>query len=582
MRKYNLKYCIAIFFLVFTACEKNLEKLPLDEISSEVYWKTTNDLKLFVNQFYPTAFNVSGSDRYEGIFAADLESDDMVHVQEIPRLQGSRVVPATGGWNYVPIRGVNYFMANYQKCESDFEEYKRYVGEALFFRAHFYFELVKAYGDVPYVSIPLHTDSEELFNGRTPRNQVVDSIIADLDKAIEYLPAGKQEGGTRLNMEIAQLYKSRVCLYEGTWEKYHAGDVFKAANADPQKYLQMAVQASEAVMQSGAYSIFTTGNPQWDYFFFGQTDYANNPEVLFWKKYDLNLGVGHARQFQIATGKSGGMGLTKSFVESYLCSDGNPIYNSDGSFNALYQGDGDLISTTKNRDLRIKQTIFTPGFPLQVIGGDTTYFVRPSVDQPAHTVNPTGYQINKTLNFDPVHHKSLDTHADGFTGWILFRFAEVLLNYAEAKAELGTLTQSDIDISIKLLRDRIGMPNLVIANIKTDPNWQFPDLSPVINEIRRERRIEFIGEGFRWNDLARWAAADELIAGKRPLGAKFNALDYPDLSAGDFSLTNGYFDPLKSRMPNGYGFKVGRDYLNAISIQELTLNSGLNQNPGWE
>src|SRR5690606_1325934 len=121
-----------------------------------------------VNQFYPTAFSVSESDRYEGIFAADLESDDMVHVQEIPRLQGSRVVPATGGWNYVPIRGVNYFMANYEKCEDDFEEYKRYVGEALFFRAFFYFELVKAYGDVPYVSTPLHTDSEELFNGRTP------------------------------------------------------------------------------------------------------------------------------------------------------------------------------------------------------------------------------------------------------------------------------------------------------------------------------------------------------------------------------------------------------------------------------
>ncbi len=581
MKIIKLKYLVIILFLALTACEGFLDRTPLDEISSEDYWKSTNDLKLYVNQFYPNAFYVSGSDRYEHIFAADIESDDMLHVQEMPRLQGSRVIPATGGWNYSTIRSVNYFFDNYEQCESDFDEYKIYVGEALFFRAFFYFDLVKEYGDVPYFDKALQTDSEELYLARTPRNQVINFIIDDLDLAMTYLPSGKQEGGNRLSKDIAQLFKSRVCLYEGTWEKYHSGDPFGVSNPNSEEYLQMAVQAAESVMLTGVYNIYSTGNPEWDYFFFSEVDYSDNPEVLLQKDYNLDLGLGHARQFQTATGTSGGAGLTKSFVESYLCTDGKPIYLSNGSPNPLYQGDGDLITTATNRDPRFVQTIFTPGFPLQIEGADTTYFVRPSVDEAAHTVNPTGYQINKILNFDPIHHASLSTSGVGFTGWIIFRYAEVLLNYAEAKAELGTLTQGDIDKTIKLLRDRVGMPNLDISSIENDPNWLFPDLSPVLNEIRRERRVELIGEGFRWNDIARWAAADEVLTGHRPLGAMFNSIDYPDLNADDYSLTDGYFDPLKSRLPNGYGFDLERDYLSPISTEELTLNINLDQNPGW-
>jgi starch-binding outer membrane protein, SusD/RagB family len=581
MKIINLKYCVIILFLAMTACNKELDLYPLDQITSENYWKTTNDLKLYVNQFYPNAFSPSGSDQLQSVFATDLPTDDLTYVQADETLRGSRSVPATGGWDYTNIRSLNVFFANYTSCKSSFEEYKRYLGEAYFFRAFYYFNNVKTYGDVPFISKPMETNSKELFEARMPRNQVVDSIIVDLDKAIEYIPSGKQEGGTRLSKEIVQLFKSRVCLYEGTWEKYHTGDVFGVSNPNPQKYLELAVQAANDVMQSGLYTIYSKGNPKWNYFFFAQVDYSTNPEVLFWKKYDVALGIGNAIEFQTATGKGGGVGITKSFVESYLCSDGKPIYLRDGSRNPLYQGDGDLKTTSINRDPRFIQTIFTPGFPLQIVGSDTTFFVRPSVNDPAHTVCPTGYQLDKILNFDPIHHASLETMGVGFTGWIFFRYAEVLLNYAEAKAELGTLTQEDVDKSIKLLRDRVSMPNLNILNIETDPNWLFPSLSPVINEIRRERRVELVLEGFRWDDIARWAAADEVIVGKRPLGGLFNAIDYSDLSAANFSLTNGYFDPLKNQLPNGYGFDLGRDYLSPISTQELNLNKNIVQNPGW-
>ncbi len=582
MKKFNIKYCVFMLFLALNACKGDyLDKLPLDSITSENYWKTTSDLELYVNQFYPAEFTVSGSDQLQNVFANDLSTDDITYVQSDERLRGSRSVPGTGGVNYGMIRNINYFFAHYQTCEDPFDEYKRYVGEALFFRAYAYFYFVKLYGDVQYVTKPLSTDSEELYMSRTPRNAVVDSIVADLDKAIDYLPSGNQEGGTRLSKEVALLFKSRVCLYEGTWEKYHSGDIFGVSNPNPDKYLQMAAQAAEAIMQSGNYAIYSKGDPKWNYFFFADVDYSSNPEVLFWKKYDFSLGIGHSRQFQIATGSGGGIGLTKSLVESYLCTDGNPISSSDGSLNSLYHGDGDLISVTTNRDPRLKQTIFTPGFPLQIRGTDTTFFVRPTVNLSAHLACPTGYQLDKTLNWDPIHHITLETTSCGFTGWIFFRYAEALLNYAEAKAELGTLTQGDIDKSIKLLRDRVDMPNLEISSIQTDPNWLFPSLSPVINEIRRERRIELVIESFRWDDIARWAAADELIVNKRPLGAKFNTIDYPDLAAGDFSLTDGYFDPLKGQLPNGYGFNLGRDYLSPYSTEELTLNSNLVQNPGW-
>lgn len=323
------------------------------------------------------------------------------------------------------------------------------------------------------------------------------------------------------------------------------------------------------------------GDPKWNYFFFAKVDYSNNPEVLLWKKYDLDLSLGHARQFQTATGSSGGVGLTKSFAESYLLTDGKPIFLSEGVKNPLYHGDENLLSTLINRDPRFIQTIFTPGFPLQISGSDTVFFTRPSIDESAHTVNPTGYQTNKILNFDPIHHASLSTSGVGFTGWIIMRYAEVLLNLAEAKAELGTISQADIDKTVNLLRQRVGMPDLVISEIVPDPNWSFPEVSPVLNEIRRERRIELVGEGFRWDDIARWAAADELIVGERPLGAKFNSTDYPDLNSSDYRLTNGYLDPLKNQIPNGYGFDVNRDYLSPISTEELTLNPALTQNPGW-
>lgn len=152
------------------------------------------------------------------------------------------------------------------------------------------------------------------------------------------------------------------------------------------------------------------------------------------------------------------------------------------------------------------------------------------------------------------------------------------LSYAEAKAELGTITQADIDMSIKKLRDRVGMPNIDLANIRTDPNWDFPTLSPIINEVRRERRVELVGEGLRAADIKRWAAADELIVGKRPKGFMASQVATNPYPVDE----NGFLDPYKNIIPEGYGFDVNRDYLNAIPKTQIELNPNLTQNPGWQ
>jgi hypothetical protein len=576
MKFKNISFSILTLLFLFTACNKDyLERLPIDAISTNDYWKTANDLKLFANQFY-TSFSDGGA-WSGGIFWFDTGTDNMVHNNYSSTIAGQRTVPSSGGWSYSRIRRVNFFLENYQTVEDDASKYNQYVGEVYFFRAYFYFSLVRSYGNVPWVDKTLQADSEELFAAQTPRNEVVDHILSDLDEAIKLMGSGPKENGNRLNKEIAMLFKSRVALYEGTWEKYHAGTAFGVSGSDGKKYLQAAATAADALISSGKYSVYSTGDPKTDYWhlFNAPASFSGNSEVMLWKKYDAGLGMTHNHQRYLPR-IGGGRGFTRSLINDYLCADGNP---TDG--NPLYQGDGSIEDVIANRDPRIYQTMFTPGWPMEIVGSDTTIkFERSHLYAVGETKCCTGYQLSKGALPDPEQYS---TSWAGFNPSIIFRYAEALLNYAEAKAELGTLTQADVDKSIKPLRNRIGMPNLVLGSIKNDPNWLFPTLSPAINEVRRERRIELASEGYRWSDLMRWKA-DNLIVGVRPKGIKFDNSIYPELEIGKnvFIDANGYVDPYQKSLPNGYEFNPNRDYLYPISTEQLTLNSNLTQNPGWE
>lgn len=564
-------YILFVFFLA--SCTKSfLDRKPLDAIENNDFWHAPSDLKMYVNQYYPVFPNETRND----MNLLDGNSDNQILTSIDPLLSGTRVLTATdAAWNtyWSRIRSVNFFFNSYGTVSGSFASYQQYVGEAYFFRAYFYFDLLKRYGGIPWVTKVLKDDSEELQEPRVERNIVVDSIISDLDKAVSYMNDKGKGDPSRLNKQVALLFKSRVSLFEGTWEKYHAGTPFGVANADGSKYLKIARDAAKEVIDGGLCNVYSTGNPSIDYArLFGQNDYSSNPEILLWKKWDKDLGL--VRWAPSIWGM--GMGVTKELVDSYLAIDGLPI-----SVSPLYAGDATLQNVIKDRDPRLAQSIWIPGDNLNVlVNGDTTKFKKSDIDQTGSYLNVTGYQLKKYSNMWGDNLKL--NYYESEIGSIIFRYAEVLLNYAEARAELGEITQTDLDLTINKLRDRVGIPHLALGSITPDPDWDYPLLSPIINEVRRERRVELSFEGLRLNDLLRWRA-HSIFLNKRPLGAKFIQADYPNMVVGTNIYLNaeGYIDPYQKALPQGYGFKTDRDYLSPIPSNDLTLNKNYVQNPRW-
>ena len=593
MKNNNITYLglFALLILSMMACtDEYLDKLPLDEISSAVYFKHASDFELYANQFYPKTFDdfTDGDPNNgwnQGIWGIETNSDNMIaDWGPDDRLNGNNTVPPSGGgWDhaYSIIRDVNYGLENKNKCEDDPEEYNQYVGELYYFRAAAYFELVKSFGDVPWVDKTLTPESEELYAKRNPRSEIVDHILSDLDSAALLMNSGKNQNGTRLSKEVAWAFKSRVALYEGTWEKYHQNDVFKGST-DGTGYLQAAVEAVKKVMDSGIYSIYSTGDKMQDYFDLTvQIDYSGIDEVILWKKYDLDLNFVH--HHSVASRRASHRGVTRELAASYLTLNGMPR-DVDPAFDEQ-SCDTTGLYEANNLDPRFYQSIASPNAIWAIDGDDVitwgdnrggspmSKWIPQVIDGHWGWTTPTGY--TKRKGFSPQIEIWKGWANENF-GTVFMRYAEVLLNYAEAKAELGTISQTDIDQTINILRDRVGMPHLDMGSITTDPNWDFPSLSPIINEVRRERRVELAFEGFRLDDILRWAAADELIKGKRFKGVLYNNGDSRVPVDG-----NGYVDRFADIIPQGYGFDLGRDYLNAIPIEQITLNPNIEQNPGW-
>ena len=591
MKKINI--LLAAIILVSTSCKKGfLDQAPKSSISDAEYWKSANDLKLYANGYYdapvgaPSNYNTTLLPSFSGYNQAgnfgddaDLGSDNMISIPYNPTLNGESVVPASGGgWDWSQLRTINYFMANYQKVNDKFDNVKPYVGETLFFRALFYFNRLKNFGNLPWIDKPLtNLDTQELFQGRQSRNVIVDHILDDLDKAIQYLPSNGSAEAFRVNKEIAMLFQSRVALYEGTWEKYHSGTPFGVSGQDGSKYLQKAASAAKSLIDNPqGYHLDNMGAAGGYWKLFNQVDYSGSSEVMLWRKFDNSLGL--SQRWYLFVPIALQRGITKSLVDDYLCTDGKPI-----AVSPLYKGDDSLSHVVANRDPRLQQTIFVPGTTITTDrpnGAPNVIFQTPDFTNSANV--PTGYELFKGHNTDATQQVENSTQ-----GLIYFRFAEVLLNFAEAKAELGTLTQGDLDISINLLRNRVGMSHLLMGVITPDPHWEFPGLSPIINEVRRERRVELACEGFRHDDIFRWAAANTLIVNWQPKGAKLKqwATQFTAETLNKYPTdVNGYIEPFKniSSMANGYQFKTDRDYLWPIPNDQLVLNPKLGpNNPGW-
>jgi hypothetical protein len=475
------------------------------------------------------------------------------------------------GWNF--LRAINVGMDNYAKAQVSSEAVRdKYIGEARLFRGWFYADKVSKFGDVPWVEHELNTESEELYAPRTPREEVMEKVLADLTFACEKLPSEKNVEGDpgRFNRWVALAVKSRVCLFEGTWRKYHGG-------TDPNKWLTEAANAAKELIEQGPYSLYTGSDPAHAYNALHRlTDLSGNSEVIYWRKYATGVEVNHFLSYH--AGYVGG--ATKDAVEDYLCTDGLPI-----SLSPLYQGDEVYEKIFENRDPRLRQTILYPEDQPYYRYGNHNYnvYTYPRIRGTAGGRNSsTGYHIIKVYE----NNATIATYNVSTTPAITLRLAEVLLNYAEAKAELGELTQADLDMSINKLRDRVGMPHLML-DPPMDPRYASWGVSSNIVEIRRERRIELFMEGFRYDDLRRWKLGKKLEQkdyGMRWDAANQNRFDPEKKATIKTATLNGipYLEPYQGTDYANPVFDESKHYLWPIPINSLSQNPDLGQNPGWQ
>lgn len=541
MNKYII-IVVVISFLGFTSCNDDfMERYPKDKINDETYWHTESDLKNFANQFYTTLDNI-------GVYSVDDNSDNQANRSKNSFSWNEYTIPSSGdGWgksDWSNIRNCNYFLSHYHTVNGQQSIINQYVGEVYFFKAKFYYEKVLRYGDVPWLTEDLTMSSEELQNKRDDRSIVMDSICACLDNAIKWLPEDMRE--SRLSKYAALALKSRVCLFEGTWRKYRNLD-------QSEKFLKRSIEASEAIINSGKFELYQTGNVEEDYHaLFNQQDYTDNKEAIFFVSYITDKRMNNRPR----SVREAGTGMTKDFVESFLCKDGLPI-----ELSSLYKGDVKFMDEFENRDPRLRQCVYTPDRPIAILPDGSKEYENSPV---FNNMTFTGYRLYKLYSPLSEDNEYIKCTLDD----LIYRYGEVLLNYAEAKAELGECDQAVLDKTINKLRDRVAMPHMNVNIDFIDPNW--PDwevsVSPLINEIRRERRVELACEGLRYNDLCRWKAGKLLENVKSYLGAR-------DPETGEYRI-------LYSGMTRVWNDRL---YLYPIPTDELTYNPNLKpQNPGWE
>lgn len=566
--KYITNTLLGIILLGVCSCNNDfMDRYPTTSISDENFWNSEKDLEIYCNGLYTFIEGHASGHTKSPLLTGDNQSDNMAPQDYNIIAAGEHVVPAKSGdsdWNWTFTRKCNYFLNRYQKTPIKEDVKDAYVGEVMFFKAWDYFKKVKRYGDVPWISKDLNVDSEELYGPRDSRIIVMDSVLHCINWAISKLPAYEKASPNRINRDVALALKARICLHEGTFRKYHGIE-------NHEKFLKEAMTAANTLITEKHYSVYNTGDPEWDYrTLFCSLDLKGNPEMIYYKVYELGL-LGNRTSNFIEGGEANlGFSVSKSLIESYLCKCGKPI----SLCKEHYLGDDSIQSELLNRDPRLTQTVCYPGKDLQ------RETLKPSIpgSNIATGVIPTGYQIIKYWVDDREEYLR---YQNGILDAPIFRYAETLLIYAEAAAELNLCDQNVLDNTINLLRKRAGMPDMRIETLEKDPASDFPELPVLIDEIRRERRVEFALEAMRYDDLMRWKAGKLLE--KTVRGMKFVQSQYPTVVVGKHIDIdeNGYILPYKKILPNGRKFDESKHYYFPLPTEELVLNSNLKQNPNW-
>ena len=583
----KFKYIIAMAGLmgVTSACNDIIDLKPLDSFTDESYWTSVGDLERYANRFY----TMLGGPTWGG----DVDSDNRVPSQYDKWLYNQYLLDDAGDWGWSTIRELNFFMTRYQRVEGTANDINQQVAKVRFFRALDYFGKIKTYGDVPWFDKDLQTtDKEELFKPRDSRDMVLGKIIEDLEFAVEWLPEKNQVPTCALHKDAARSQLARVCLYYGTYKKYHKVQ----GTPTSQELLQKAAKASKEIIDSGRYAIVKAsdagcgmqafeGYPMNYQNLFVQEDLSQNKEAILYREYKEGV-------LMHGLGRNPGVGYSKDFIESFLCTDGKPIGLSD-----LYKGDNTLDEELINRDPRLYQIVDNVHRPwvVQPDGTIEVHFSKFDKSKSAPGVGPntsvTGYENVKFISADPTQ-----WNADASTfDWFIYRYAETLLNYCEAMYELGQCDQKVLDLTINQLRDRVGMPHLNVNVGFTDPNW--PDygytVTPLLQEIRRERRIELVAEGFRYDDIIRWKATKLFENPKTVLGMRVTDDVIGLYDKNTFGGEKGrplveyegkkYIRPYDKDLHDAGRKWADNDkrYLWPISKNVILMNPNITQNPGW-
>ncbi|WP_316812652.1 RagB/SusD family nutrient uptake outer membrane protein [Pedobacter heparinus] len=628
----KIAYLGLLCITIFGACKKDfLDQLPQDRIAPEVFFNTASDIRTYVNAMYETRmpfyiFNTNADNSRLDV-GSDILIDGIIVTATLNQASATGIAGAeSSGWStgFQRIRQDNYLFKNAIGKVEKTPAADHFMGEGYFFRAFDYFTMLKLYGDLPIIT-DLVTDNDvpNLYKPRQSRNEVAKQIIKDLDSAIKKLywkGQGEAVAG-RINKEAAIVFKSRVALFEGTWEYYHGlkNTPFAVAGKDGKEFLALVEPAMQELINYQGTRIYKTGAEPYNRLF-AQNDMSTVDGVFWYRAYD-GAKLTQSNNFYLKTNDNG-PSITDHLVDMYLNKDGSP-QNLTTPYNKL-----NTLST--QLDPRFRQTIYTPDrgpygkIPGREFGSQNLSYPLPALILSQPGVTSTGYRTFKgvVLNAAEVY--------KGETDDIFIRYEEGLLSLAEAKAILGTITQADLDKTVNVIRGRFAGTATTIAPMNLATVQGFPssayreDLGftagapNIVNEIRRERTIEFALEGYRLDDIKRWAVYDKTINGYVPKGAQLQEfLDYfntPGALAADGFNTAGVIFPLlntsgsnanvgaftgsgrinpyfksaqfQNATAAGFYINPGRDYLTFVPVSQIQVykanaNVTLTQNPGW-
>lgn len=586
---------VAASILPFSSCSDFLDREPITKPEAGNFLTGAIQVENYINGLYMTlpSFSKFGL----GVRSEEKNSDNIIAEKYDARLHGqNNQFSGASDWQtgYQNLRKVNYFFHNYKVPEAqENEDVLSLKGEAYFLRAYWHFDLLKKFGSIPVMDA-FWDENATIAGLQIPaktRNEVARFILSDLVEAKNLLHSRGKYSGIRINKEAAMVLAMNVALYEGTWEKYHSSDDFASSTNESNYFLGEVINWGNELFGCGI-DLYKTGQNPGDAFaaLFNSKDLSGMGEVLLWRKYSSDEGVFHDVNGNLKAGvvdSEGAAGITQSLVDNYLNADGTFIDPTNEKFK-------DFKETFEGRDPRLIQTVMNEGAKFASATTATPLHLEEYTDEKKNTISPpklagdgntrslTGYHIR--LGIDTTF-----VSGNGETALPIIRYAEGLLAYAEAAAELEMWSDDIANKTLKALRERAGVKYLAPAKDANFTDFGYT-LTPVLQEIRRERRSELALQGFRLDDLMRWKA-DKLIVGKRGKGAYvgdesilFKSYSPDNQKRIRERLTlddNKWADPMAGTLPSGYQFHADRDYLLPIPPSELELNKKLKQNPKW-